>query len=205
MAIGVVGGSSIACASVVGVDEPELVDDLGNSPAPSSSGTSVTPPAGEACNATKPCAAPQTCCNGVCASTLTDTKSCGTCGNACSTLNVAAGECQSGTCVFDCQPGFAHCKNTNTGCETDIASTLNTCGSCTNDCATKLKNVTGATCAAGKCDYTACAGNFVDANTDRSDGCETPCGQRGQACCTGRRCISSSDNCSSSSGKCVES
>lgn len=142
----------------------------------------------ETCGAGKACGAPQLCCAGACSSTLSDPSNCGACGTACSTLNIAATACTTGTCAFDCKPGFAHCKQTNTGCETETASNVLSCGSCTNDCNEKVKNANGVRCTASKCDYATCKQYFVDKNGDRADGCEATCGGKDEPCCAGNAC-----------------
>lgn len=94
---------------------------------------------------------------------------CGACGNACGWQNASGTSCVAGTCVPNCNPGFAECDtNPANGCEADLTSDTH-CGTCYNACGGN--NATG-TCVAGVCDVT-CISGFGDCNNDFADGCES--------------------------------
>jgi hypothetical protein len=70
--------------------------------------------------------------NGCEASTSNDTGNCGMCGHACpaSGANVLNAKCTTGSCGFNCSPGFADCDFVAAnGCETNT-NTTSSCGMC---------------------------------------------------------------------------
>ena len=156
------------------------------------------------------CAAGQVCRDGACAATTvtcaagrgncdgddanrcevdldSSTAHCGGCGRACAPPN-ATPRCVMGACaVRDCAGSYANCDGSQAnGCETDTRSSLNHCGACGARCA--FDNAS-ATCAAGDCNFVACAAGYGDCDRDLSNGCETSlrdslahCGGCGAAC-----------------------
>lgn len=70
---------------------------------------------------------------------------CGTCGNACSSVN-GTPSCNGGACSIACSGTFADCDgDVGTGCETDLSTSFNHCGACFAPC-------TGTqTCSGGVC------------------------------------------------------
>jgi hypothetical protein len=97
-------------------------------------------------------------------------------------------QCTASACGWTCANGFTHCGTGNTGCETDTRSDAAHCGGCNTACATKLLNVADPTCAASTCGFTTCALGFMDADNNKTNGCETACGDKGEACCPNRSC-----------------
>ncbi len=76
-----------------------------------------------------------------------------------------------------------------------MASDLNNCGGCNRVCSTTAVNATGLSCSLGSCDYTACATNFQDCDSNRTNGCESNrlsdsahCGNCATVCPTGQSC-----------------
>jgi hypothetical protein len=88
---------------------------------------------------------------GACAADLeSDPQNCGACGHACGPAHGSAA-CHSGTCVFVCDQGYAHCSaNDATGCETSTQADPANCGACGRSCL-------GQTCTAGLCKPTVLA------------------------------------------------
>ncbi len=115
-----------------------------------------------------------------CETSTTTTTNCGTCGNACSSVNGTAA-CTGGTCDITCSTGYRDCT-TAPGCETSVTTTTN-CGTCGNVCST----VNGAaSCTGGTCSIT-CSDGYGDCTS--SPGCETNtntsatnCGTCGYVC-----------------------
>lgn len=72
---------------------------------------------------------------------------CGGCGVVCSSNNVPAPTCQSGTCNGACATGFADCNGNRQvdGCEVNTNTNTSHCGACGNAC------VIGAICSSGQC------------------------------------------------------
>jgi hypothetical protein len=103
--------------------------------------------------------------------------------------NANGASCNSGSCVFQCKPGFADCDNNPAnGCETNIASDNGNCGACGATCV--VSNGAGA-CQAGACTVTGCNAPFDNCDGNASNGCETNtststsnCGGCGVVCST---------------------
>ncbi len=113
--------------------------------------------------------------------------SCGACGNACAAAH-ASPVCASGACaVGACDAGFADCDRlANDGCEVDLGADVSNCGACGNACS--LAHA-AAVCRSGACAVGTCDPDFIDADGDAGNGCETSlltdpnnCGARGNAC-----------------------
>jgi len=102
-----------------------------------------------------------------CEADLSSPTTCGSCGNACSTVNGTA-SCSSGSCGITCNPGFGNC-NAGAGCETQLGTTTN-CLSCGNACASPA-NGTGF-CGPTGCDFT-CNTGHDDCDGNPANGCET--------------------------------
>jgi len=112
----------------------------------------------------------------------------GRCGAGCAACPVErADRCREGLCACGagptCAAGDACCGGACTRLEDDPGH----CGACGQDCGRRLLHVTAPACAAGACDYAACAEGFLDCDGDRTNGCETPitdadCGACGRAC-----------------------
>ena len=147
--------------------------------------------------ATKPCAS-GTCCSSLCVDTTDDPLECGGCNAACSTMN-GTPKCAASTCSWTCVAGFAHCDSGNTGCETNIRTDVAHCGSCSKRC-DSIANANGIACTAGTCTFTSCIAGFADRDGNTANGCETPCGAKGQTCCPNNVC--SSGSACNPSGKC---
>ncbi len=125
------------------------------------------------------------CCSGFCVNTNTDKLNCGGCGSVCSTV-FNTPSCNNKSCSYQCATGKAHCQSGNTGCETDTR-TATSCGSCGNlkNCTQIVQNAMNIGCSSsGNCSYT-CLPNFMSADGDVNNGCETPCGTRDVRCCNG--------------------
>jgi hypothetical protein len=140
---------------------------------------------------TNPCAAGSLCCTGTCANPLNSVQNCGKCGTACSTAN-ATPSCTAGSCKWTCNNGFHHCTpaDQNTGCETATSANATKCGGCNIDCNATVVHATGVACASSRCDYANCQQGFINADSNRATGCETPCGANNQACCPSNTCNS---------------
>lgn len=153
---------------------------------------------GAACTGASPL-----CCNGTCADTAIDELNCGKCGTTCSTVD-AVPTCTAGSCTFQCTAGFTHCKPGNSGCDVRTSDNVKQCGGCAIDCNMRILNATGVSCANSACDYTTCAPGFVDADGNRANGCEAPCGGLNQACCAGATpCKDAGNRCDTAAKKCV--
>jgi len=123
---------------------------------------------------------------------------CGTCGNACTSIQNASPTCTAmGTCDYAaCSGGFRDCDAARgNGCETNVRTTVTSCGSCATNCNTLVLNATGIVCTASACDYAACSGStFASCDGNRANGCETSitsaahCGGCGIACGAGESC-----------------
>jgi hypothetical protein len=76
-----------------------------------------------------------------------DPNNCGSCGHACSGLNVAAETCTAGSCgIAACAAGYADCNLVpSDGCEINITNDTHNCGGCGIQCPN------GKTCTAGAC------------------------------------------------------
>ena len=143
----------------------------------------------EGCNdAGLGCNGGRLCCQGLCIDATRDLLNCGACGVACSTAN-GTPACAASTCTWTCANGFGHCSAGNTGCETNLRTDPLHCGTCTTVCSTQVKNATGISCSTGTCNYTACAANHDDCDTNRANGCECTCGTtKNERCCPGDTC-----------------
>jgi hypothetical protein len=145
------------------------------------------------------CGVGQLSCSGICATTATDAKNCGTCGNVCA----PGSQCQSGVCQAACGMGQAVCGGV---CKTIVSDPMN-CGSCGTACAP------GQVCMAGTCAATCgllqeCGGGAecADVQTNPSH-----CGACGAACMPGQSCVAGGcilNNCptgqNACSGACVD-
>ncbi len=69
------------------------------------------------------CNSDETMCGGQCVNTASDVNHCGEC-------NVSCGECLSGMCVSECDPGLSSCE----GACVDLQTDTNNCGVCGNSC-----------------------------------------------------------------------
>ena len=116
------------------------------------------------------CAAGQSCCGSVCVSN-TSTANCGTCGNVCPDIVNGTRACTGGACAIGaCNSGFLDCdSNISNGCELNGTADPKNCGACGNACGTPA-NAT-APCVGGKCQLT-CTGSFKDCDGKYSTGCE---------------------------------
>lgn len=113
-----------------------------------------------------------------------DPTSCGGCGRACATNNVASLSCSAGKCDSFCDVGFANCNQpsapaSDDGCELDARNGDTQCGSCTNSCTAQNNLVCG-------------DGNIPDAicgcNSDgdcRTSGDNGSCNSQGRCVCPG--------------------
>ncbi len=144
------------------------------------------------CDATHGCATGETCCDGACVDTRSNTASCGACGALCAATPQATAQCSSGACRVTCNAGFSDCDgDASNGCETATSVDPNNCGACGNICPTMTG--TTATCSAGACGG-ACSFGFGDCDRDRTNGCERAlfdeqnCGACGNVCPTGLIC-----------------
>src|SRR5262249_34956239 len=75
------------------------------------------------------CRAGEVCCGGaspICANIGDDVNNCGACGNVCRTPANATAVCNSGSCGYVCNSGFADCNGSaSDGCETDLSTISN--------------------------------------------------------------------------------
>ncbi|HTQ04098.1 MAG TPA: hypothetical protein VMI54_09580 [Polyangiaceae bacterium] len=117
--------------------------------------------------------------------TLTDTRSCGTCGHQCDLPN-ADSLCVGGQCQIDkCRGAFDRCStDQGDGCQTNTDNDVSNCGGCGIECAA----VNGTpSCVSGNCQID-CAADFGDCDGDPSNGCEAStkdvdnCGSCGNKC-----------------------
>ena len=115
-----------------------------------------------------------TCCGGFCVDTSMDVLNCSACGNACSTAN-GVPACTGSTCSWSCNPGYSHCAQGNTGCETRTANDVEHCGTCTTNCNATVANASGIGCTGGGCTYGVCTGTFADCDGQKGNGCECAC------------------------------
>ncbi len=94
-----------------------------------------------------------------------DNLNCGECKKICPYKT----HCAEGKCV--CDDGFGDCDlNELTGCETDLSTDIKHCGECGKKCGTK--NVKTILCENKVCNYDECLISYIDADTDRTNGCE---------------------------------
>jgi len=127
------------------------------------------------------CAEPAQCCEGACLDTSSSIRHCGRCGQACDSeqvLNATGMFCQEGKCNYQaCKDGFLDCDQAReNGCETAMDAV--NCGACGQDCAQILTGVKDPQCiAAGLgifvCDYSECQPEYLDCDSQRTNGCET--------------------------------
>jgi hypothetical protein len=132
------------------------------------------------------------CCNMLCVDTTQEISSCGACGRACASANVAAAACSANVCTSSCLSGWGNCNKpiapaADDGCETNFNDVAH-CGSCTNVC--NLANAT-AECPSGSCRVKTCNANRFNCNGQHPDGCEcagTDKGDGMMGCCAGGTC-----------------
>jgi hypothetical protein len=137
------------------------------------------------------CGPGQDCCGptgaGLCIPVQTDVLNCGKCDNICPADNGTA-QCAGGSCTETCADGFKTCGS-GAACATSIRSDPANCGDCGKVCsATQVLNATGIICVQGKCSESGCKPGFVDANKNGQDGCEAPCGDLNEPCCSNNAC-----------------
>jgi hypothetical protein len=156
-----------------------------------------------------------------CETSLSTAANCGSCGNACDTVNSQNAACPHGTtCIYSgCNPGFADCDTSGAdtnGCEKPVAT--NTCDVCNGkscDTATSMGEVCEISDAGASatCKYTSCDPGYANCNTTPPDtnGCETSlataanCGACGKACDTVHSVNPSCANPAQSSASCTYS
>jgi len=138
------------------------------------------------CNASNKCAI-STCnslfgnCDGVvsnasgngCETPVNTLTNCGTCGNACSPVNVSGANCTSGSCGWTaCNATWGNCdSNVPNGCETSLLTNSN-CGACGSVCA---RNNASTSCGAGYCAFVSCNAGWENLDRDPNNGCEFAC------------------------------
>jgi len=138
------------------------------------------------------------CCSSLCIDTTSDISSCGACGRACASSNVATPGCASSLCAPVCVSGFGDCNhpvapNADDGCETNLHDPAH-CGACNAPCT--LAHAT-ATCPTGTCQVQSCDANNFDCDGAPANGCECPGtdlldGNKG--CCPGKMCQTQHDD-----------
>jgi len=80
--------------------------------------------------------------------------------------------CVDGECL--CAVNHLDCNKVKSdGCESAVLDDRNNCGSCGNECDPSGMNVSAAFCYSGKCDYSTCLQGYLDADNDRTNGCDT--------------------------------
>jgi hypothetical protein len=125
--------------------------------------------------------------NGCETNTNTSVAHCGRCGNACPTRAHASSSCDTGTCAFTCEAGFADCNgDAEDGCETDLNASAGNCGACGRTCSVAEGS---AVCAMGACAVGTCNAGNADCDGVVGNGCEVNtrstlahCGACGRAC-----------------------
>ncbi|AKU97396.1 Tryptophan synthase alpha chain [Labilithrix luteola] len=128
-------------------------------------------------------------CNGQCSDLLSDSKNCGTCGNACS----AAEQCRNGNCVNPCPEGQLSCSDK---CIDPTVDAQN-CGSCGHVCpAGQTCNASACTCA--DTNLVSCDGICLNPKKEKNHcgatpGCGFNTGWSGSACLANGYC--SEGNC----------
>jgi hypothetical protein len=113
----------------------------------------------------------------------TDTKNCGSCGNACALAN-ADPVCKDKKCgIGACKSGFSDCNaKSDDGCESATSSDPANCGGCGKPCAS-VKNGTPL-CTLGQCGGFTCTKGFADCDKQASTGCEADLNNDKQNCGT---------------------
>ena len=131
---------------------------------------------------------------------------CGSCGNVCDAICMLHPDGDH----YYCGCGdHADCGGGRLCCDGVCVSTDDPahCGSCDNDCTQAVKNAETILCDQGICGYTDCLDLFLDCDSDRTNGCETPmsdnnCGQCGYSCGPNAHCIEGSCACVTQWGNC---
>lgn len=138
-----------------------------------------------------------------CEGSLTETTSCGMCGNDCTALpHIDAVSCVGTMCTIEnCDLGFDDCNTMAAdGCETPL-DTLTDCGMCGNAC--MLPGTATHTCTGGQCRVATCMPGFGDCNSDDDDGCERALNTLSDCGMCGRDCALSRATESCATGTCV--
>jgi hypothetical protein len=113
------------------------------------------------------------CCANLCVNTALELSSCGACGRACDSSNVATPACVGGLCTSTCVAGRGNCNKpiapaADDGCETNFYDVMH-CGSCTNVC--NLASAV-ASCPSGTCKVQSCTATHFNCDTMDANGCE---------------------------------
>lgn len=131
------------------------------------------------------CPTGQTVCAGACVNTATDARNCGACGTVCGLGMV----CTSGSCALACRAPTTPCSGVCVNTTTDARN----CGACANACPSGASAT--ATCVLGRCGLT-CATGRGNCDAVAGNGCEVDlstsaahCGACGRACPAGAPCV----------------
>jgi hypothetical protein len=142
------------------------------------------------------CLPPYIVCAGTCRDPSRDPSNCGSCGRVCPTPPNTLPSCMSGSCAFQCMPGFANCDaNLSNGCETDIANSAENCGRCGMRCSSGPGS---GTCVRGMCSTLMCPMGTADCDGVPTNGCEANLA-------TNSRCGSCTHACGTTYGMCLVS
>jgi hypothetical protein len=106
-----------------------------------------------------------------------DVNHCGNCDTTCPNPAHAQARCNTGTCGFSCDFGYADCNPGIAGCETNYVSDPHNCGTdagaCNHVCPTTALHILTATCTFGVCGFSACEAGWGDCDGNTANGCET--------------------------------
>jgi hypothetical protein len=140
--------------------------------------------------------------NGCEVNLATNASNCGTCGTICGTNN-ANPVCTAGSCVENCNAGYANCDgNAANGCEVNTSSNVSNCGTCNNVCPTPGGGTPN--CVGGICGISSCTPPQADCNGNSSDGCEINTSNNVNNCGTcGNVCFAANGTAGCSSGNCT--